>query len=62
MYMYKQDLALTNLQRLICHKIQTNKQTNKQTKVWAPSVNHLQTMVCKPSPVIITSPCRRGLE
>ena len=24
------DLALNNLQRLICHKTQTNKQTNKQ--------------------------------
>ena len=24
--MYKQDLVLNNLQRLICHKIQTNKQ------------------------------------
>ena len=25
--MYKEDLALNNLQRLICHKTQTNKQT-----------------------------------
>ena len=25
------NLALNNLQNLICHKIQTNKQTNKQT-------------------------------
>ena len=25
------DLALNNLQRLICHEKQTNKQTNKQT-------------------------------
>ena len=28
-YLYKMDLALNNLQRLICHKIQTNKQINK---------------------------------
>ena len=28
-YMYKPDLALTNLQGLICHKIQTNKRENK---------------------------------
>ena len=27
------DLALYNLQRLICHKAQTNEQTNKQTYI-----------------------------
>ena len=27
-YLYKMDLALNNLQRLICHKIQTTNQTN----------------------------------
>ena len=27
----KRDLALNTLQRLICHKTQTNKQANKQT-------------------------------
>ena len=27
----KMDLALSNLQRLICHKTQINKQTNKRT-------------------------------
>ena len=28
------DLALNNLQMLICHKTQTNKQTNKQTNIY----------------------------
>ena len=27
-YLYKMDLALNNLLKLICHKTQTNKQTN----------------------------------
>ena len=31
--MHKEDWVLNNLQRLICHKSQTNKQTNKQTKI-----------------------------
>ena len=29
------DLALNNLERLICHKTQTNKQTNKQSTVFS---------------------------
>ena len=29
--MYKEDLALKNLQELICHKNPTNQPTNKQT-------------------------------
>ena len=29
----KMDLALNNLQRFICHKTHTNKQTNKQTSL-----------------------------
>ena len=29
-YMYKQDLALNNLQGLVCHKTQTNQQTLRE--------------------------------
>ena len=32
-HLYKMDLALNNLQRLICHKTQTNEQTAQQTRV-----------------------------
>ena len=31
-YVYKQDLALNNLQRLICYKNPTNQPTNQPTK------------------------------
>ena len=33
-YMLKHDLVLNDLQWLMCHKIQTNKQTNKQIELW----------------------------
>ena len=48
----KMDLALNNLQRLICHKTQTNKQTNKH-KEFCGLKNDIRIKECKPHTNII---------
>ena len=39
-YMYKEDLALNNLQKLICHKTKPNQITN-DILLWTPTHGHV---------------------
>ena len=47
------DLALNNLQRLICHKTQQTKPNNKHHKQQAISYNCMPKLLCKSSIIVV---------